>query len=113
MGNVFARGQSPYSFLHVAGLVCRFPLFPCLCRRVETLPLVRGSRVRARFRHRVCPYEEEGCVRDWVINRAALVFLLGGLECVYVLENAFDVRVILLHLVMEREDVDCVQSAAD
>ena len=44
---------------------------------------------------------------------AALGFLPGGLNCVYVLEDVFAVRVILLHLVLEREDVDCVKSVAD
>ena len=37
-----------------------------------------------------------------------LGFILGSLECVYVLEDAFAFRVILLNLVLEREDVDVV-----
>ena len=48
-----------------------------------------------------------------VINRATLGFLLGGLECVYVLEDAFAVLVVLLYLVLERKDVNDVQAATD
>ena len=44
---------------------------------------------------------------------ATLGFLLGGLKCVYVIEDAFTFLVVLLHLVLKREDVDCVQAAAD
>ena len=113
MGSIFVRGQSPDSFLHVGGLVCRFPRVPHLCGRVEIFPLVRGSRVRARFQHRVCRNEEEGRVCDCVITRSMLGFLMGGLECVYLIKDAFAVSVILLHLVLERKDVDCVQSSAD
>ena len=69
--------------------------------------------MRARFQHRVCRDEEEGCVRDRVITCATLGFLLGGLEYIYVLKDAFDIRVVLLHLVLERKDADCVQAAAD
>ena len=38
---------------------------------------------------------------------------LGVLECVYVLKDALAVFVVLLHLVLEREDVDGVQATAD
>ena len=62
--------------------------------------------MRAHFQHRVCCNEEEGRVCNRFITRATLGFLLGGLECVYVLEDAFAVRVVLLNLVLESEDVD-------
>ena len=100
MGSVFACGQSPDLFPHVGGLVCRFPRVPCLCRRVKIFPIFRGSWVRTRFQHRVCRDDEEGHVCDRVITRADLGFLLGGPECIYVLEDAFSVLVILLHLVL-------------
>ena len=96
MGIVLAHVQSLDSFLHVGCLVCRFPRVPCLCGCVDILPLFRGLQVRARFQHRVFHDEEEGRFRDRVINRPALGFILGGLECVYVLEDTFAVRVILL-----------------
>ena len=69
--------------------------------------------MRARFQHRVFCNEEEGLVRYWVITCATLGFFLGGLECVYVLEDAFAVLVVLLYLVLEREDVNGVQAAVD
>ena len=78
-----------------------FPRVPCLCGRLDIFPLVRGSRVRACFQHLVCRDEEEGRVHDWVITRSALGFLLGGLKCVDVIEDALAVRVILLYFVLE------------
>ena len=69
--------------------------------------------MRACFQHRVCYNEEEGLVRDRVITCATLGFLLGVLKCVYVLEDASAVLVVLLHFVLDREDVDGVKSAAD
>ena len=33
--------------------------------------------------------------------------------CIYVLENSLSVRVVVLHLVLECEDVDCVKSSRD
>ena len=64
--------------------------------------------MRVRSQHRVCRDEEKGRVCDWVITCPALGFLLGSLECVYVLEDSLAVRVIFLHLVLEREDIDDV-----
>ena len=113
MGSIFARGQSPDSSLNIGSLVGRLPRVPCLCGRVQIFPLVRGSRVRARFQHQVYRNEEEGIVRDRVITCAMLGFLLGGLECIYVLEDTFAVLVVLQHLVFERKDVNGVQAAAD
>ena len=113
MGSIFARGQSPGSFLHIGVLVCRFPHVPYLCGCVKIFPLVRGSRVNARFQHRVFRDEEEVRIRDWVITCATLVFILGGLKCVYVIEDAFAVLVVLLYLVLEREGVDYVKAAVD
>ena len=113
MVSVIARGQSPESLLHVGGLVCRFSHVLCLCGRVEIFPLVCGARVRTRFQHRVRHDEEEGGVCDKVITRSTLGFILGSLECIYVLRDSFAVRVIFLHLDLEREDVNCVKSAAD
>ena len=113
MGSVFVSGQSPDSFIYIGGIVCRFPRVLCLCGHVEIFPLVRGLRVHARFQHRICCDEEEGRVRDQVITRAAFGFLLGVLKCVYVLKDDFAVRVVLLHLVLERKYVYCVHSAAD
>ena len=113
MGRIFARGQLLDSFLHIGGLVGRFPRVPCFCGRVQIFSLVCGLQVRARFQHHVCCDEEEGLVHDRVITRATLGFILGILECVYVLEDAFAVHVVLLHIVLEREDVDGVQTAAD
>ena len=69
--------------------------------------------MRACFQHHVCRDEEEGLVRDQVITRAKLRFLLSGLECVDVLKDSFAVLVLILHLVLEREDFDGVQAAAD
>ena len=112
MGSIFARGQSPDSFLHIGGLVCQFPRVPCLCGRVKIFPLIRGLQVRTHFQHRIFRNEEEGRVRDRVITRATLGFLLVSIECVYVLRDAFTVRMVLLHLVLEREDIDCVRSAS-
>ena len=109
MGSIFARGQSPDSFLHIVRLVGRLPRVPCLCGRVQIFPLVRGSRVRACFQHRVFRDEEEGFVRDRVITCATLGFLLGGIECVCVLKDAFAVLVLLVPLDLEREDVDGVR----
>ena len=37
---------------------------------------------------------------------------MGGLKCVYVLEDAFAVFVVLLHFVLECDYVDGVQAAA-
>ena len=65
-----------------------------------SLPTCRGSRVRACFQHRFCRDEEEGLVCDRVITRSTLGFILGGLECVDVLEDAFAVLVVLLHLIL-------------
>ena len=113
MGSIFARGQSPDSILHVGSLVGRLPRVPCLFSRVQIFPLIRGSRVCACFQHRVCRNEEEGLVCDWVITRAMLGFLLGDLKCVNVLEDAFSVLAVLLHLVLQREDVDGVQVSSD
>ena len=113
MGSIFARGQSPDSILHVRGLVGRLPRVPCLCSHVQVFPLVCGSRVRTCFQHRVCRDEEESLVRDRVINCATLGFLLGGLKCVDVLEDAFYVLLVLLHFVLKRKDVDGVQASAD
>ena len=42
-----------------------------------------------------------------------LEFILHGLGCVYVLEDSLAVRVVVLHLVLECEDVDCVKSYTD
>ena len=69
--------------------------------------------MRACFQHRVCPDEEEGLVRDWVITRATLEFILGGLECVDVLEDAVAVLVVILHFVLQREDANGVQAVTD
>ena len=113
MGSIFARGQSADSILHVGGLVGRIPRVPCLCSRVQIFLLVRCLQVRACFQHRVCRVEEEGLVRDRVITRATLGFIMGGLECVYVIEDAFAVLVVLLHFVLKREDVDGANAAAD
>ena len=113
MGSIFVRRKLPDSILHVGGLVGHLPRVPCLCSRVQIFPLFHGSRVRTCFQHRVCRNEEEGLIRDWVITRATLGFLLGGLECVDVLEDAFAVLVALLHFVLQRKDVDGVQTAAD
>ena len=113
MGCVLAYGQFLDSILHVSGLIGCFPCVPCLCGRFEILPLVRGLQVPACFQYRVCRDEEEGCVRDRVITGSAFGFILGGLKCVYVLEDAFTVCLIFLHLIMEREDVNCVHSAVD
>ena len=112
MGIIFARGQSPDSSLNIGSLVGRLPRVPCLCGRVQIFPLVRGLQVRSRIQRRVCRDEEDGLVCDRVITRATLGFLLGSLKCVYVLEDAFAVLVLLLHLVLEREDINCVQAAA-
>ena len=54
-----------------------------------------------------------GSVCDQVITCTALGFLLVSLNCVYVLHYSFAVRLILLYLVLEHKDVDCVQSASD
>ena len=70
---------------------------PSFCSRVQIFQLVRGSRVRVCFQHRVFSNEEEDIVRDWVITRATLGFILGGLECVDVLEDAFAILVVFLH----------------
>ena len=69
--------------------------------------------MHAFFQRRVCCDEEEGIVRDRFIIRSTLGFLLGSLECVYLLEDAFAVLVVLLNFVLEREGVDGVQAAAD
>ena len=103
----------PDSILHVGDLIGRLPRVPCLCSLVQIFPLVCSSRVRACFQHRVCRDEEEGLVRDRVITRAKLRFLLSGLECVDLLKYSFAVLVLILHLVLVREDVDGVQAAAD
>ena len=58
MGSILARGQSLDLFLHVGGLVRRFPRVPFLCGRVNIFPLVRGAWVRARFQHCVRRNEE-------------------------------------------------------
>ena len=113
MGRIFDRGQSPDSILHVGGLVDRLPNVPCLCSRIQFFPLVRGSQVRTCFQHRVCRDEEEGLVRDQVITRATLGFLLGGLNCIYVLEDAFSVLVVLLHLFLECKDINVIQAASN
>ena len=69
--------------------------------------------MRSCFQHSICCDEEECLVRDQVITRATIDFFLGSLECVYVLEDAFAVLVVLLYFVLEREDVNDVQTAAD
>ena len=103
----------PESFLNIGVLVGRLTRVPCLCGHVQISPLVRGSRVCTCFQNCVCRNEEEGLVRDRVITRATLGFLMGGLKCVYVIEDDFAVLVLLLHFVLEREDIDGVQAAAD
>ena len=100
MESFLARGQSPDSILHIGGLVGRLPRVPCFCSRVQMFSPVLSLWVRACFQHRVCRDEEEGLVRDRVINHATLGLLLGGLECVDVLEDAFAVLVLLLHFVL-------------
>ena len=49
-------------------------------------------------------------------NRVASVIGLlpvRGLECVYFLEDYLSVRVVVLHLILECEEVDCVQYSTD
>ena len=69
--------------------------------------------MRACFQHHVCRDEEEGLIRERVVTRANLGFFMGGLDCVYVLEDAFAVLVVLLNFFLQRKDVDGVQAAAD
>ena len=72
---------------------------PCICGRVKVLPLVGSTWIGTCFQHCVLPDEEQGRVRDWVIARSTLLFLLRGLECIDVLEDSLNICVVVLHLI--------------
>ena len=65
------------------------------------------------FQHCVRCDEDQGRVRDWVIARSTLLFILHGFKCVDVLKDSLTICVVVLHLILECEDVDCVQSTTD
>ena len=65
------------------------------------------------FQHCVRWDEEQGRVCDRVISSSTLRFLLSGLNCVDVLKDSLTICVVVLHLILECEDVDCIQSTTD
>ena len=62
------------------------------------------------FQHCVRHNEAQGCVRNRVIARSTIQFLLRRLKCVDVLKDSLTICVVVLHLILECEDVDFVQS---
>ena len=65
------------------------------------------------FQHCVCRDEEQGRVRDQIIARSTLRFLLRVLECVDVLKDSLTICVLVLYLILECEDADFVKSTTD
>ena len=100
-------------FLHICGFILRLPCIPFLCGRVKVLPLFVSACMGACFQHCVCRDEEQGRVRDQIIARSTLRFLLRVLECVDVLKDSLTICVLVLYLILECEDADFVKSTTD
>ena len=110
---MFARGQSTNALLHFYGFKCCFPIVLFLIDRVEVLLFVGRAWARTCFQHHVCCNHEQIFVGDWVVASSTLPFFLRSLKRVDVIQNTLAIDMVVLHFILNFQDVNSVQYTKD
>ena len=89
-------------------MVYMLPTNPGAVGCSQLLPFVICAGVLLVLQHRICGDDHQHCVGDWDFR--ALSFILSVLEVVDVLQDSFTLLVRILHVALESEKVQGMES---